>query len=635
VEFALPFFSIMNHLRIFLLSLVCGAMLLSITSCSVKSSQKHTFSIENGSFVYDGDTIHIYSGEMHFARIPEPYWRHRIQMAKSMGLNAIATYVFWNYHETAPGKWDWETGNHNIRKFIRICQEEGMHVILRPGPYCCAEWDFGGYPWWLQKNEELVLRTDNKPFLDSCNVYINQLMNQIRDLQVTHGGPIIMIQVENEFGSYVAQRKDIPIETHHKYSAAIKQQLLDAGADVNLFTSDGSWLFEGGHVEGAFPTANGESNVERLKDTVNKYHGGQGPYMVAEFYPGWLDHWNEPFNKVTAEEVASQTKKYIDRGVSFNFYMVHGGTNFGFWSGANYGNSKDIQPDLTSYDYDAPISEAGWPTPKYFAVRDILKRSVDYEVPQVPDSIPVIEIKNIELSKTVDIFSLIDDCKFIESDSLLTFAELNQGSGYVLYRRSFGEAVKGLMEVPGVADFGVVYVNGRKVGSLNRLTGKDSLMIDIPSGGVLDILVENFGHINYGARITKNEKGIIEPISIAGKEVSGGWKMHNLPMAEMPDMGSLPEGYVDGRAVLYGGSFKLDTVGDTFLNMEDWDKGIVFVNGINLGRYWKVGPQQTLYLPGCFLRKGDNQIVVFEQLNDVRQSAVSGIKVPVLEKLRY
>jgi beta-galactosidase len=181
----------------------------------------------------------------------------------------------------------------------------------------------------------------------------------------------------------------------------------------------------------------------------------------------------------------------------------------------------------------------------------------------------------------------------------------------------------------------VVYVNGRKVGSLNRLTGKDSLMIDIPSGGVLDILVENFGHINYGARITKNEKGIIEPISIAGKEVSGGWKMHNLPMAEMPDMGSLPEGYVDGRAVLYGGSFKLDTVGDTFLNMEDWDKGIVFVNGINLGRYWKVGPQQTLYLPGCFLRKGDNQIVVFEQLNDVRQSAVSGIKVPVLEKLRY
>jgi beta-galactosidase len=612
---------------------MCGAILLSITSCSDKTPQKHTFSIENGSFIYDGDTISIHSGEMHFARIPEPYWRHRIQMAKAMGLNAIATYVFWNYHETAPGKWDWETGNHNICEFLKTCQEEGMLVILRPGPYCCAEWDFGGYPWWLQKNNELVLRADNKPFLDSCNVYINQLMDQIRDLQVTHGGPVIMIQAENEFGSYVAQRKDIPIETHHKYSAAIKQQLLDAGADVNLFTSDGSWLFEGGRIEGTFPTANGEDDVQKLKDTVNKYYG-HGPYMVAEFYPGWLDHWNEPFSKVSEEYVASQTKKYIDGGVSFNFYMVHGGTNFGFWSGANYSNAKNIQPDLTSYDYDAPISEAGWPTPKYFAIMDVLKNSVDYEVPQVPDSIPVIEIKNIELSKTADLYSLIDESKFIESDSLLTFTELNQGSGYVLYRRTFAEPVKGLMKVPGIADYGVVYVNGSKVGCLNRLTGSDSLMIDIPSGGVLDLLVENFGHINYGARITENEKGIIEPIVIAGKEVSGGWKMHNLPMSEMPDMGSLPEGYAEGRAVLYGGSFKLDSVGDTFLNMEDWGKGIVFVNGINLGRYWKVGPQQTLYLPGCFLKKGNNQIVIFEQLNDVRQSAVSGIKVPVLEKLK-
>jgi beta-galactosidase len=623
---------LMRHLRIILV-LLAVALLFPAASCS-NDAPRHTFAIENGNFLYDGDTMHIYSGEMHFARIPEPYWRHRIRMAKAMGLNTIATYVFWNYHETAPGKWDWETGSHNIREFIQICQEEGMHVILRPGPYCCAEWDFGGYPWWLQKNKDLVLRTYNQPFLDSCKVYIGQLMNQVRDLQITHGGPIIMIQVENEFGSYVAQRRDIPLETHKKYSAAIKQQLLDAGADVNLFTSDGSWLFEGGTVDGAFPTANGEGNVETLRDTVNKYHGGQGPYMVAEFYPGWLDHWNEPFNKVSAEDVASQAKEYIDGGVNFNFYMVHGGTNFGFWSGANYGNARDIQPDLTSYDYDAPISEAGWATPKFKAVREVMMNSVDYEIPDIPDPIPVIEINNIELGKTVDLFSILDAEKFIESDSLLTFSELNQGSGYVLYRRQFSDGAKGLMKVPGIADYGVVYVNGGKAGELNRLTGKDSLAIDMPADGVLDILVENFGHINYGARITKNEKGIIEPISISGQEITGGWKMYNLPMAEMPDISSLPEGYVEGRAVLYGGSFKLDEVGDTFVNMEDWGKGIVFVNGVNLGRYWKVGPQQTLYLPGCFLKKGENKIVIFEQLNDVRQSTVSGVKTPVLEDLK-
>jgi beta-galactosidase len=316
----------MKTIKLFFLA----SLLLVVCGASAANRTKHTFAIKDGNFLYDAKPVQIHSGEMHFARVPAPYWRHRMKMMKAMGLNAVATYVFWNYHEVAPGKWDWKTGNHNIREFVKTAAEEGLMVILRPGPYCCAEWEFGGYPWWLQKTPGLVIRTDDQLFLDSCRTYINQLAGQLRDLQITHGGPIVMVQAENEFGSYVSQRKDIPLETHKKYSAAIRQQLLDAGFDIPMFTSDGSWLFKGGTIEGALPTANGEDNVDNLKKVVNEYHGGVGPYMVAEFYPGWLDHWNEPMPKVSTESVTKQTKKYLDAGVNFNFYMIHGGYQLRF-----------------------------------------------------------------------------------------------------------------------------------------------------------------------------------------------------------------------------------------------------------------------------------------------------------------
>ena len=299
--------------------------ILAMLCCTLYAADKdrHTFAIQNGQFLYDGKPTPIYSGEMHYERVPAQYWRHRLRMMKAMGLNAVATYVFWNFHEVAPGKWDWSTDEHNLRKYIQTAQEEGMMVILRPGPYCCAEWEYGGYPWWLQQEKDLVIRAYNKAFLDSCSVYIHQLAAQVKDLQITHGGPIIMVQAENEFGSYVSPRPDIPLAAPKRYSAAIPQTLLDAGFDIPMFTSDGSWLFEGGAIEGALPTANGEDNVENLKNVVNEYHNGEGPYMVAEFYPGWLDHWNEPFVRVSTERIVNQTKKYLDNGVNFNFYMVH------------------------------------------------------------------------------------------------------------------------------------------------------------------------------------------------------------------------------------------------------------------------------------------------------------------------
>jgi beta-galactosidase len=613
---------------------VLFTILLTFALSYVHAQQKHTFAIKDGNFVYDGKPVQIHSGEMHYARIPREYWKQRLQMAKAMGLNTVATYIFWNHHEVAPGVWDFTTDNHNLRDFIKLAADEGLMVILRPGPYACAEWEFGGYPWWLVKNKDLVIRTNNKSFLDSCNVYINKLVDQVRDLQITKGGPIIMIQAENEFGSYVAQRKDIPLEEHKKYSLAIKNQLLKAGVDVPLFTSDGSWLFEGGTIEGAMPTANGEDNIDNLKKVVNQYNGGKGPYMVAEFYPGWLDHWAEPFPKVSTDDVMKQMVKYLDNGVSFNFYMVHGGTNFGFTTGANYDKNHDIQPDMTSYDYDAPISEAGWATPKYMAIREELKKRTTTPLPDIPAAIPVITIPAVKLTKVVDLALLKEKIKPVTNDNPLTFEDLNQGNGYVLYSKKFVQPISGKLEIKGLRDFATVYVNGEKVGELNRYYNNYSMEIDIPFNATLEILVENMGRINYGSEIIHNLKGIISPVFINGIEITGNWQMYKFPLETKPDLKAFANKNSKGRPVFYLGSFNLDKTGDTFLDMRKWGKGIVFVNGHHLGRYWSVGPQQTLYLPGVWLNNGENEIIIFEQQNDVIQTEISSIATPILEDLK-
>ncbi|MDR2145661.1 MAG: beta-galactosidase [Tannerella sp.] len=596
--------------------------------------KKHSFEIKNGEFVYDSKPVQIYAGEIHYARIPQKYWKHRLQMVKALGLNTICVYVFWNHHNTQPGVWDFKTGNRDIVKFIKMAEEEGLFVILRPGPYACAEWEFGGYPWWLQKNKDLVVRENNPAFLDSCKQYINQLVGQVGPLQVTNGGPLIMVQVENEFGSYVSQRKDIPLSEHRKYNETIKNLLREAGFDVPLFTSDGSWLFEGGTLPGVLPTANGENNIENLKKTVNQYNGNQGPYMVAEFYPGWLDHWMEPFVRVPEEKIVAQLEKYLQNGVHFNFYMVHGGTNFGFTSGANYNNKFDIQPDLTSYDYDAPISEAGWATSKYMAIRDVMKKYVNYAIPEIPDRIPVISIASIPLKKSVSLWDMKEQIKPVISDKPLSFEDLNQGHGYVLYSRKFNQPIEGKLILKGLRDFATVYVNGERVGVLNRINNQYEMDIQIPFDATLDILVENMGRINYGAKITENTKGIISPVFINEFEIGGDWNMYSLPFDKQMDISRYPQKNIAGTPAVYSGEFPLDKVGDTFLDMSSWGKGIVYVNGHHLGRYWNAGPQQTLYLPGCWLKKGKNEILIFEQLNDTGKNEISAVEKPVLDQLK-
>ncbi|QTE38418.1 beta-galactosidase [Mucilaginibacter gossypii] len=605
-------------------------LLLTLIISQVFSQAKHSFKIAEGNFIYDGKFIQIHSGEMHFARIPKAYWKQRLQMLRAMGMNAVATYVFWNHHEVSPGVWDFKTDNRDIREFVKTAQQEGLMVILRPGPYACAEWEFGGYPWWLQNDKQLVIRSKNERFLDSCKTYINQLMGQVKDLQITHGGPIIMVQAENEFGSYVAQRRDVPLADHKIYSAAIKDLLLKAGVDVPLFTSDGDWLFEGGVIKGALPTANGEGDTKNLKKLINQYNGGKGPYMVAEYYPGWLDHWGEKFEKVSETSVIKDVEKYLKDTVSFNIYMAHGGTNFGFTSGANYDKEHQIQPDITSYDYDAPISEAGWITPKFTAIRNLMKKYAAYAIPEVPAQIPVIRIPAIKLTKTADLLEMAKAQQAVESDTPQTFEALNQGYGYVLYSRKFTQPVSGTLNLEGLRDYAIIYVNGEKVAELNRQSNKFSCPINIPFNARLDIFVENLGRINYGGEIIHNLKGIISPVKVDDHEINGNWQMYKLPMDKVPALGAGTTN-TTGHPELYQGTFDLNKVGDTFLDMKNWGKGIVFVNGINIGRYWKIGPQQTLYLPGCWLKKGTNSIVVLDQLNDIQQTEIVTVTMPVLD----
>ncbi len=600
-------------------------------SQTTQTTPAHSFEIRDGNFWADGKPIQIHSGEMHYARIPKPYWRQRLQMMKAMGLNAVATYVFWNYHETEPGVWDFKTGNRDVAEYIKIAQEEGLFVILRPGPYVCAEWDFGGYPWFLAKVPGMVIRTDNPQYLAATKAYFTALYGQVKHLLVSNGGPIVMVQGENEFGSYVAQRKDISLEDHKKYSAAVFQQLKDVGFNVPFFTSDGSWLFEGGALPGALPTANGENDVAKLKDVVNKYHGNKGPYMVAEFYPGWLSHWAEPFPLVSTKRVVDQTKKYLDAGVSFNYYMVHGGTNFGFTSGANYDNKHDLQPDLTSYDYDAPISEAGWATEKYNALRDLLKKP---ETPPIPARIPLIKFPDIKLNQSVDIDVIKDKITAINSEYPLSFEDLNQGHGYVLYSRKFSQPISGKLKLAGLRDYALVYVNGVKVAELNSYYKKYDSDIEIPFNATLDILVENMGRINYGAKIVNSIKGIISPVIIDGQEITGNWEIYKLPMDVAPTLTSEKTMAQINRPSIYNGTFQLTETGDTFLDMRDWGKGIVFINGVNIGRYWSVGPQQTLYVPGCWLKVGKNEIEIFEQKNEKIHTTITSLETPILLELK-
>jgi len=612
------------------LSLIFFAIMVLANIC-IAQKANHTFALGDSTFMLDGKPLQLISGEMHCTRIPRAYWRDRMKMAKAMGLNTIGTYVFWNAEEPEEGKFDF-TGNNDIAEFVRIAKEEGLWVILRPSPYACAEWEFGGYPWWLLKDQTLKVRSKDPKFLKYYHDYIMQLGKQLSPLLVTNGGNILMVQIENEYGSYGDDKEYLEIN---------RKIFNEGGFNGLLFTCDGASEMPRGYLPGYLPAVNGLDNPKEVKTLINKYHNGKGPYYIAEWYPGWFDSWGYSHQGSKADEDAKKLDEVLSAGISINLYMFHGGTTRGFMNGANMSKHEPYMPQTSSYDYDAPLDEAGNPTPKFYKFREVIAKHlpVGETLPPVPEKHRTIAIDSIYLPDHATLFWNLG--KPVVADHPLCFEELNQGYGFVLYRTTLKEAAKGILKIKEMRDFATVFLNGKRVSILDRRLKQDSVQIEgtLPNT-TLDILVENNGRINYGPYLIDNRQGITESVTLNGVELSG-WKMYKFPFNNMDGItkyittkpskqpGWYAMSYPPGLPAFYRGTFNLNIVGDTWLDMRGFGKGFVFLNGHNLGKYWKIGPQQTLYIPASWLRNGDNEIVVFDELN-VGHRSISTLDHPIL-----
>jgi beta-galactosidase len=574
----------------------------------------HTFSVQGEHFLLDGKPFVIVSGEMHYPRVPREYWRDRMRKMKAMGLNTLCTYIFWNLHEPARGTFDFR-GDLDVAEFVRTAQQEGLWVIVRPGPYICTEWDFGGLPWWLFSTPGINVRSADPRFLAAAAEYMKQAGAQLAPLQITRGGPIIMAQVENEYGSF---GKD------HGYMSAVRKMMLDAGFEVPLYTSDGpsDAMLAGGTLPGTLAVINfGAGEPAPQFDRFAGFRQNV-PRMSGEYWIGWFDHWGEQHHTTSAEKAASGLDWMLANGISVNLYMFHGGTSFGPMSGANF--SRAYQPDISSYDYDSPLDEAGRPTAKFFALRDVIAKHLKIELPALPPPLPAIEIPRFELKESAPMLARLP--KPVHSARPQAMEALGQGYGFVLYRHVQGAAATGTLEAIEARDYALVLQGARTLGSLDRRLRQTSLHIDLRAGEPLDILVENMGRINFAKEMATDRKGITEKVMLAGAELTG-WDQYALPLA--PPASGYSAKPTPGPA-FYRGTFTLNSPGDTFLDMRGWGKGYVWINGRNLGRYWKIGPQQTLFVPAGWLRRGRNQVVVLD-LEEGGSRSLQGVANPVYE----
>ncbi|MDR6940693.1 glycoside hydrolase family 35 protein [Mucilaginibacter pocheonensis] len=566
------------------------------------AQQKHVFSFSKNDFLLDGKPFQIISGEMHPARIPREYWRDRIRMTKAMGCNTIAAYIFWNYHEAAPGVFDFKTGNHDIAEFIKICKEEGMWVLLRPGPYVCAEWDFGGLPSWLLKIPDIKVRCMDTRYMAAVSHYITALSKEVRPLLCTNGGPIIMSQIENEYGSYANDKT---------YLEALRKLWLQNGIDVPFYTADGPtpFMLEAGNIDGAAIGLDSGTSDEDFNQATKRNAGV--PSFSSETYPGWLTHWNEKWARPDTAGLKKEITYLLDHHKSFNLYVIHGGTNFGFTAGANAFSPTQYQPDLTSYDYDAPINEQGQPTPKYYMLRKLIRKYVKYKIPAVPKAAAAISIPPVTLNALTSIWQQLPAPVVSPQPQPMEYYGQNQG--LMLYRTKLIGHKKGTLTITEPHDYAMVFVDGKFVDTIYRDGGKWSIKIPESSSKTptLDILVEGMGHINF-AQYMIDRKGITDRVTLNGMTLMD-WQIYPLPMTEA-FIKTLNPAKADenSKGMFFKGSFELQKTGDTYFDLSNYSKGIIYVNGHNLGRYWNTGPQQRLYCPASWLNKGANEIIVFD-----------------------
>ncbi len=611
----------------------------AIAPLPAEEPARHTFTIGTNDFLLDGQRFQIRCGEIHAARVPAEYWRQRLQMAKAMGLNTVCAYLFWNQIEPRPGEFDW-SGLADVAEFCRIAQSEGLWVILRPGPYACAEWEMGGLPWWLLKNDDLRLRTRDPRYLDAAKKYLKEVGRVLDPLQITHGGPILMVQVENEYGFY---GKDA------EYLGEVRQALLDAGFDVPLFDCNPPGHLKDGYRSDLFPVVNFGSDpaggFKALREILP-----QGPLMCGEFYPGWFDTWGAPHHLGNSPRYLADLEYMLTNGESFSIYMAHGGTTFGLWSGAD----RPFKPDTSSYDYDAPISEAGWPTEKFFKTRDLFAKYLlpGETIPEPPATNPVIAIAPVDVTECAPAFANLPEA--IPDERPGTMEKYDQGHGCILYRTKIPAGPAATLEAAAVHDFGFVFLDGKRVDVMDRRNNHFTVQLpERKKAATLDILVEAVGRVNFGQEV-HDRKGVLAPVKLDGQELAG-WQIFNLPLdsrmlAHLKFRGSGRESAASfhqesqsrltSAATVQGfngpafwrATVNIEKPGDTFLDLRSWGKGVVWANGHCLGRFWNIGPTQTAYLPGCWLHAGTNEIVILDLLGP-EKPVIAGLAQPILNEL--
>lgn len=579
---------------------------------------EHTFTVQGDHFALDGKPFRVISGEMHYPRIPRAYWRARLKMAKAMGLNTITTYVFWNEHEPKPGVYDF-SGNNDVAEFVREAQEEGLYVILRPGPYVCAEWEWGGYPSWLLKDRSIVVRSSDPKFIALAARWIARLGQELAPLQIGNGGPIILTQVENEYGSYGKDRA---------YMEQIHKALMDADfTKSQLYTADGPEEVPDGSLPelpvGINFGGNDVGAAQEAFATLKKLRP-DGPFFNSEYWAGWFDHWGGKHAHTSVKEESANLDWILRQGYSVSVYMFHGGANFGWMNGANI-DGGGYEPDVTSYDYDSPLDESGRPTAKYFAFRDAIAQATGITPPPVPKVAAPISVPTVSMRKSASLWSNLP--KPIHSEQVLSMEDVDQSFGYILYRRKLKGAASGELMLDELHSYAQVYLDGKLVGTLDRRLKQNRLALPATKRNArLDILVENTGRVNFGKFIGRERAGITKQVTLDGTPLLG-WEIFSLPMTAIDKLhySTKPcEG-----ACFYRGNFDLAIVGDTFLDTTEFTKGELWLNGHALGRIWNIGPQKTLYAPEPWLMSGRNEIVVFD-LQGKMEAVVRGLEKPVL-----
>ncbi|MBP1996846.1 glycoside hydrolase family 35 protein [Paenibacillus eucommiae] len=558
-------------------------------------------------FTMNNNPIQLVSGAIHYFRIVPEYWRDRLVKLKACGFNTVETYVAWNIHEPEEGSFCFE-GMADLVRFIETAAEVGLYVIVRPSPYICAEWEFGGLPAWLLRYPDLRLRCLDPLFLTKVDAYYDVLIPKLTPLLSTNGGPVIALQIENEYGSY---------GNDNLYLEHLRQGMISRGIDVLLFTSDGASdsCLQGGTLPDVFATVNFGTDPEGSFRKLKEYRPNE-PLMCAELWNGGFDHWMKPHSTRDTEEVVEICEQIWGAGASVNFYMFHGGTNFGFYNGANHGAGAEAvyEPTVTSYDYDCPISESGEVTPKYHAVRNVLAKFMDIGDCQLPEPIPTQSYGAIRVTEKV---SLMESLGTLSSPVVYPCPEpmekLGQKYGFILYSTTVsGPRMGEELHLQEVHDRALVFLDGEFIGTVERWNPAP-LKVDIPVGGAkLDILVENMGRINFGPYL-KDYKGITEGVRL-GYQYLFGWTIYPLPLDSLNSLKFKPIDKTgkSNEPNFYKATFEVETAADTFIRLDGWTKGNVWINGFHLGRYWNRGPQKTLYLPAPLLREGTNEIIIFE-----------------------